>query len=268
MNIYIISPLSKMSLEETRAIYLQVIEKSITELCRQSDIRGDVADALRRRWTESTLRRLNDGRKGTSDPSSVSKRSLYLTRPDKVQRSDPSNQETTVIVTGSIVPLSKSSVAPLGAAIKQDERQPSSSLVKSFFAESADEFEDEFGDAQVHHATEQGRREAEQEKRERELEASRRAEKRRREEQVMLQKEEKLSGVVWEELGQDLADSDPMEPTDCGARIFAQTEVCDVAGKRTDSRWLVVLLNGILKIPGRGEWLFRSARQTFEHWKL
>jgi len=132
-------------------------------------------------------------------------------------------------------------------------------------ADSADDFSDDFEPAEFHHATDTGRRQAQEAVAAEQARGLREEEKRRKLEAIEARKEEELSKLVFEDLGDELAEKYFPEPQNCAVRIFAQTEVCDSTGKRLDSKWLVVLSNGILRFPGRCELLFRSARQTFQH---
>ena len=215
---------------ETLEVYLSVVEAAIATMCRSAGVgtklRPDLVEALKRKWISALKTRMHQVCSSGRD-------------------SDP-----------------RSVVKRAEYTIRPDLAAPADLPAAS----SDDEFSDEFDSADFQHATDTGRRQAEDAARAEEARKLREDEKRRKLEALEARKEQELSELVFEPLDESLADPEHyLEPEACPVRVFAQTEICDSTGKRQDSRWLVVLLNGILRYPGKCEILFRSARQTFSH---
>ena len=215
---------------ETLETYLSVVNAAISSTCHSpgvgTKLRPDVVDALKRKWIAALKSRMQFICSSTRD-------------------SDPRS------------------------VVMREEYTTRPDLIvanHSASESSGDDFSDDFDDADFQHATNLGRKQAEDAQRAEAARIIREQEKKRKIEALEARKEQELAELDFEPLDDSLKDVDIyMEPEACSMRILAQTEVCDSTGKRQDSRWLVVLLNGILRFPGKCEILFRSARQTFSH---
>ena len=213
--------------EETLEVYLSVIDKSISRLCTSSA----VGTRLRPDLVEAVKRKWTAAMKARLQQVCSTSRD-----------SDPRS------------------------VVKRAEYTTRPDLLITEERTSDDEFEDEFDAAEFHYATDLGRKQALDAIRAEDAERAREIEKKRKLEVIELRKEQELAALEFEPLDDSLADTQPyLEPEACQVRLFAQTEVCDSTGKRHDSKWLIVLLNGILRYKGKAEILFRSARQTFQH---
>ena len=219
---------------ETSEVYLSVIDRTFDVLRKDSElstVRRDVLDRIKRQWSSSLNldpnRPVPGASPGNSDPSAVVNRSKYMTLP----ASSP-----------------KASIAVESAPI-EDLNLP---------VPEVDEYADEFEDSEFVSSTKlfpeniilhphvpvvPTRR-------------------------VVVEKKKELINV--EELNDDLEDTEYdsiPEVSDCGVRIFGQTEVCEstVGSRRSDSKWMVTVLNGFLRDENEDEFLFRTAKQTMGH---
>ena len=212
--------------KNTLDIYLNVVNTAIANLCAAgTTLRPDVIEAVKRKWVASLKRNMQ---LSCSTPRDSNPRSV-------TKRVEYTTRPDLVF-------------------------NPNASLPEIDDEYDADDFDD------FHHSTDTGRRQAADAARaDFELRQSESEKKRKLQAQEALRQGE-LAKLQFEELTEDLADPPQYtEPSSASLRIFAQTEICNSSGKRNDSRWLVVLLNGILRLEGKCEILFRSARQTFEH---
>ena len=215
------------NVEETMETYLAVIDKSIARLCASSS----AGTKLRPDLVEAVKRKWTAAMKARLHQMCSGTRD-----------SDPRS------------------------VVKRVEYTTRPDLVITEEQLSDDEFQDEFDSTDFHHSTDLGKKKALDAIRAEEAEKVRETEKRRRLENLEIRKEQELAALEFETLDDSLADENPyLEPEACPLRLFAQPEVCDSTGKRHDSKWLIVLLNGILRLEGKAEILFRSARQTFQH---
>ena len=218
-------------------MFRTIIERAIEAIAKDSEIprvRRDVLDTIKRKWstsleTDPSDRSGNNKSHMNSDPTKVD-RSKYL------------------------------------ALLNPDQSVPPSP--EPAIASEEDEFADEFGDAEFVHATEAGRKIADSVAKSSGLamaESSNDVNKPR------AKRDAGLTIVNAEPLPDSLADPEYdaiLEPSDCDVRIFGQTEICEsVEGpRRSDSRWMVTVLNGFVKRKGsKEEILFRTANQTLTH---
>ncbi len=228
---------------EAREIYDSIINKTIEQMGKAPEAQGvrkEVFDAIKRRWSSSLDKSVNckdSGQKSnTSDPNAVLNRAVYLTHPALVKK------EESVSVANAA-----SSTEPRPRVVDEDE-----------------EYLDEFGDSEVVHTTEVGRRLAaasvvQQSSAVRSPEPVRKPLPSR-----------KVPPVDPIELAADLEDPEYdqiPEPRDCECRIFGQTEICEsvVGPRRSDSRWMLTILNGFVQMSPGGELFFRTAKATLPH---
>jgi hypothetical protein len=230
-------------------VYLSVIETSM-KLLFQADprIRHDLLDAFKRKWRKHLLE-MSGCSEMRSDPEAVMNRAEYYKLPFEIE-----------------------------ALMGEDGRIGASGEVKIEGIDDNDEEDGEsfgdsdFSDSGVQHVSVLGKRQHEEKERARKYAQEVYDEKRRR-----LIEMEELAGngendetvkIEYSDLESDLLEAEDFkEPSDAVVQIFAQTEICDVGGKKkslNNGRWLVVMFNGIIKIKGKGEFLFRSGRQTFD----
>jgi len=183
-----------------------------------------------------------DMSKDSSNPQAVVNRAKYMTNPALTQPPPPSN-----------VPAVPESAIPEITTNPQG---------------SDDEFEDEFGDAEIVHTTQVGKKLHEAATQQQNLTATtfnplplprRVLAKKQRE---IINPEELLDDSLYD------PDYDNIpEAKDCDIRVFGQTEVCEsvVGPRRSDSRWIITVLNGIMKISENEEIIFRTCKQTMQH---
>jgi hypothetical protein len=118
---------------------------------------------------------------------------------------------------------------------------------------------EDFDDTEAVHATQDGRRLAEQLKKAEKKPTVRAVPDARSETApTALVDEESLSDADNEE------EEELPEVVDCPVKIHAHVQIRDLAGKKqkVPPAWKVTLTNGILKIRGHEEILFKSAEQT------
>jgi hypothetical protein len=201
----------------------------------------EIIDAIKRKWIDD-LEKSTGGRNSTdtSNPKAVLNRAKYMTNPAVKQ--EPVN------------------VTTLNPTIEE-------TAAKDTVPEhSEDEFEDEFGDAEIVHTTQVGKRVHEAQT------SALKAESYLPEQQPLRRTLAKKQREIInpESLDDSLDDPDYdniPEPSSCDIRVFGQTEVCEsvVGPRRSDSRWIITVLNGILKTQGGDEFIFRTSKHTMQH---
>lgn len=241
---------------ETREIYEGIIHRTIDQMSRATEAQGvrkDIFDAIRRRWVfsvEKSLHRPASDQAGlTSDPSVVVNRSKYLTHPALAKNT----VQALVVKSEECIPEpiydEKPAVPDPPAAIQDDD----------------DEYCDEFGDAEVVHTTEVGRRLAAITPLSVPATTARTPEPVRK--SVANRKAPPVDPI---ELTADLEDPEYdkiLEPSDCECRIYGQTEICEsvVGPRRSDSQWMITILNGFVQMGSEPELFFRTAKCTLPH---
>jgi hypothetical protein len=213
---------------DSDGLYEGIVERTINELLIRTDIprvRRDIVDTIKRKWLE-----------GLKNPRSEGEERGFVGDSNPVDRSK--------YLADAVKPLDQS-------------------IPEVYEAQSDDEFADEFGDAEFVYATQAGKKIAESTQPKPvailPVPSTTRPEK----------ETPKAEKVNVEELPDSLSDPEYdsiPEPRDCRIRIYGQTEVCEsVEGpRRSDSRWMVTVLNGFVKIDDK-EILFRTANQTVSH---
>jgi hypothetical protein len=223
---------------ESFDIYKSIIERTMDQMVKTKEsasVRLETSEAIKRKWV-STLEvlsgRSSDRIAGSSDPTLIANRAKYLTYPGSVPKSEK------------------------GETVLKPEDSAES---------SEDEFEDDFGDAEIVHTTEAGRKMAEVALKTEELQPSIAPITIR---STSVKKKEIINPETLEDDCFKEADYDTIpEPADCAVRVFGQTEVCEtvVGPRRSDSRWIVTVLNGFVKTEAGKETLFRTAKQVMPH---
>ena len=225
---------------DTQSIYHAIIDRTIELMLKAPEstaVRRDVVDAIKRKWGQGLDR--------------VGESSASPTR--RHADSDPSVVDRTKYMLNVSIPVPD-------AIVPQTDDSPADVV--------EDEFADEFGDAEFVHATEVGRKLAES--------ATLAAVPKQASAAVpnvprRVQVSQVKELINPEELDDSLADPEYdniPEPSYCDVRIFGQTEVCEsiVGPRRSDSQWMVTVLNGFVKTGnGSEELLFRTANPTMPH---
>ena len=221
---------------DSESLYISVIQRTIETLLKtpeSSSIRRDIIDTIKRRWMGALV---------NSDESAKQ-------RARNVSDSDPS----TVDRTKYMVRKANSAVRSSGVAAPEP-------VIPT--PDSDDEFADEFGDSEFIHATQVGKKLAEG--------ARSQSEPKKVAPRPVSEVPEKKAALIVdaEELDDSLAYTeydDIPEPMDCSVRVFGQTEICEsnIGPKRSESRWMVTVLNGFVRLVDSGEEIpFRTANQT------
>ena len=220
-------------------IYQSIIDRTIEQVRKSresSSVRLDIVDGLQRKWLsnlESACGRAPSDRAAEM----AANRAKYMTYPG---------------------------TKPATPVEVKAEPQPNPVVPQS--VDDDDEFEDEFGDAEIIHTTEVGRKMAEVAiKSEGPGIVSTTSTTRR---VVSTKKKEIINAEDLNDESLNETDYDTiLEPSDCEVRVFGQTEVCEtvVGPRRSDSRWIVTILNGIVKTSDGKETLFRTAKQVMPH---
>jgi hypothetical protein len=220
-------------------VYESVIQRTMEQMSKAPEstgVRKEVLDAIKRRWIGSldklAPRSESTGESKTSNPDSVVNRSKYMTYP---------TQDSVKLDSAAATEASSPPAPP----------KP---------ADEDDDYADEFGDAEVVHTSEVGRRLAVSQPAVTSPEAPRRP----------LPTRKPAEPIDPIPLTDDLADPEYdsiLEPIDCEYRVFGQTEVCEsvVGPRRWDSRWMVTILNGFVRLPSGDEMFFRTAKSTLPH---
>ena len=217
---------------DTDTVYQTIVERtmeSVLKTAESSKVRRDVIEAIKRKWAAELVK------SSGHEPKS----SLNALDSEPVDRSKY-----------------------LLGRVTQAQVMKTEAIAAEPVLSSDDEFADEFGDAEFVHATEVGRKLAEMPVRPTEPTPA-----------VARAPKPVVKKVIAdaEELPDSLADPEYdaiLEPSDCDVRIFGQTEVCEsVEGpRRSDSRWMVTVLNGFVQLQSTGEeYLFRTANQMMPH---
>jgi len=219
-------------------IFNSIIERTVEQVGKSresSTVRLDIIDAVKRKWI-SNLESLCGKSSDEKTASLAVNRAKYMTYPGSVT-TRPEEEKITA------APLP---VAPV--------------------ASDDDDFEDDFGDAEIIHTTEAGRKMAETVLKTAQPTTSTTASIVRR---VAVQKKKEISNPedIDDDSLNEVEYDNILEPSDCAVRVFGQTEVCEtvVGPRRSDSRWIVTILNGIVKTPDGKETLFRTAKQVMPH---
>jgi hypothetical protein len=229
---------SVLFLMDSFDIYKSIIERTMEQMVKTKEsasVRLETVDAIKRKWVsnlEVLSGRIPDRNSVTSDPTLIANRAKYLTYPGTVPKSEL-----------------------LETIPKPEESAPSED----------DEFEDDFGDAEIIHTPEVGRKMAEVGSKTEALTVSVAPTYRK---PSSSKKREIINPETLDDESLYEADYDTIpEPSDCAVRVFGQTEVCEtvVGPRRSDSRWIVTVLNGFVKTKDGKETLFRTAKQVMPH---
>lgn len=231
----------KQNFMEGREVYESIINKTIEQMSKSPEAQGvrkEVFDAVKRRWTVSLEKELNiadaSHKLHTSDPSAVVNRAIYMTHPALAKKVPP-------------VAVDSTPAPPVSTTLPDD-----------------DEYSDEFGDAEVVHTTEVGRRLAAASSTIVPTAAARSPDPPRK--PVASRRPAPVDPIdLTPDLGDPEYDNIP-EPKDCECRVFGQTEICEsvVGPRRGDSRWMLTILNGFIQ-TSEEELFFRTAKATFPH---
>lgn len=227
---------------ETSDIYKSIIERTMDQIGRSaesSNVRLDVVDAIRRKWISNLdllMKTSLEPAPTSSNNALAANRAKYMTYPGSKQDLEEVSEQPAVEI----------------AEVKSED----------------DDFEDEFGDAEIVHTTEAGRKMAESAIRSQNAGTFSAAPKSAPRKPSTLKKREIINPEDLDDESLDEPDYDRiLEPHDCSIRVFGQTEVCEtvVGPRRADSRWIVTILNGIVKTKDGKETLFRTAKQVMPH---
>ena len=220
---------------ETAAVYACLIERTIEKItgaAEASSVRNDVVDTIRRKWVSALEK-------------------THVTNPNSTKSSADSNPSS---VTRAKYRINKGSpTVPV-----PNKPKPVTAVVEE------DDFSNEFDDAEFVHATEVGRKLAESTNLPPKPASSTPPPASK---QLVVAVKDMVNVEALDD-SLDNPDYDQiLEPHECQVRVFGQTEVCEsVQGpRRSDSKWMVTVLNGFLKTKNDEEYLFRTANQTMPH---